>query len=149
MITGYAKAGMALNSQEYIDRAVQAMEFLVKYVFKPDGKGAFDLLRSCYRDDNNEGVTNLKIPIFGCVDDFANLVAASIDLYHATYELKYLEQAIQVGKFFLISFTFLANIFLNNLSFNSFKQNKMNCSGTMIWVAISQVELTILPLLFE
>jgi uncharacterized protein YyaL (SSP411 family) len=95
MISGYARAGMALNSQEYIERAVQAMEFLIKYVFKSEGK-SFDLLRSCYRDEDNQGVVNLKTPIYGCVDDFANLVGASIDLYQATYDIKYLHQAIKV-----------------------------------------------------
>ncbi|OXA57131.1 Spermatogenesis-associated protein 20 [Folsomia candida] len=74
MITGYAKAGMALQSQEYIDRGVKAMEFLVKYVFTTDKNGKFDLLRSCYRDEQNQGVCNLQTPIFGCVDDFANLL---------------------------------------------------------------------------
>lgn len=97
MITGYAKAGMALGSQIYIDRAIQAMDFLTQNVFKTDGHGKLDLLRSCYRDEqNHDHVVNLATPIFGCVDDFANLVAASIDLYHATCDLKYLKQAIQV-----------------------------------------------------
>lgn len=78
------------------------MEFLVKYVFTTDKNGKFDLLRSCYRDEQNQGVCNLQTPIFGCVDDFANLVAASIDLYHATCDLKYLKQAIQVRIYWIM-----------------------------------------------
>jgi len=95
MISGFAKAGMALRNPDYISRAAQAMDFLVKYVFVPDGKGNFDLKRTCYRDEKGEDVVNLQIPILGCVDDFANLVAASLELFHATSDVKYLKQAVQ------------------------------------------------------
>jgi uncharacterized protein YyaL (SSP411 family) len=97
MITGFARAGMGLRGPEtadYIKCAIKAMDFLKKYVIKEE---TYDLLRSCYRDEKDETkVVNLAKPIYGCVDDFANLIAASLDLFHATFEPKYLEQAVKV-----------------------------------------------------
>jgi len=90
MISGYAQAGYSLNITEYINTAEKAMEFLEKHVFLEN-----DLLRTCYVVDGK--VTNLETPIHGCVDDFSNLVAASLDLFQATMNVKHLLRAEKVS----------------------------------------------------
>lgn len=97
MISGYAKAGVALNDQEYIERAMQAVTFLEKYVFKTtEEDGSLDLLRACYREDSDGSIVNISTPIYGCVDDFCNLISACLELYFATSDLKYMQLAIKV-----------------------------------------------------
>jgi len=95
MITGFVRAGIGLGIPTYIAAAVKAMDFLQLSVLQENG----DLLRTCYRDPEDPArIVNLTIPILGCVDDFANLIAASIELFQATFDPKYLEQAIKVHR---------------------------------------------------
>jgi uncharacterized protein YyaL (SSP411 family) len=46
MITGFAKAGQALQDDRYIQRAVTAANFVKKHLYNPTAE---TLLRSCYR----------------------------------------------------------------------------------------------------
>ena len=94
MISAFARAGSALDNQEYVERAEIAMAFVEKYL----KTSSDDVYRTCYREgDNNESpVVNIQNPILGCVDDFANLISASLQLFDATWKLEHLERAIQV-----------------------------------------------------
>lgn len=51
MMSGYARASETLNNSSYTKRAIQAAEFIKKYLYKPDEK---ILLRSCYTGENSQ-----------------------------------------------------------------------------------------------
>jgi uncharacterized protein YyaL (SSP411 family) len=53
MITGFAKAGQALQDESYIQRAITAANFVKKHLYNPTAE---TLLRSCYR--GTEGNTS-------------------------------------------------------------------------------------------
>jgi len=92
MTAAFAQAGFLFSNQFYIDRAVKAIAFMEKNFFV-DG----DLLRTCYSDKNGL-VVNLAKPIPGCVDDFANVIGALLDVFQATMNKKYLELALKLQK---------------------------------------------------
>jgi uncharacterized protein YyaL (SSP411 family) len=46
MITGFAKAGQALENKGYIQRAITAANFVKKHLYNPTAE---TLLRSCYK----------------------------------------------------------------------------------------------------
>ncbi|KAI4456886.1 spermatogenesis-associated protein 20 [Holotrichia oblita] len=87
MISGFAKAGFALNEQKYVDRAVLAANFIKKHLYNPKTK---TLLRCCYRGEDN-GITQTGNPINGFVDDYAFLIRGLLDLYEATLDSSWLE----------------------------------------------------------
>ncbi|CAG7836894.1 unnamed protein product [Allacma fusca] len=94
MISAFARAGAALENPSYVQKAVEAMNFVNKYLLNPEG----DIFRSCYRngDSNSSPIVLLDIPILGCVDDFANLISANLDLFDATGDLQYLQRGIEL-----------------------------------------------------
>lgn len=49
MITGFAKAGQALENKGYIQRAITAANFVKKHLYNPTAE---TLLRSCYKGTN-------------------------------------------------------------------------------------------------
>lgn len=51
MISGFAKAGEALQCESYTERAVFAAEFIKKYLYNSDTN---TLLRSCYTGANGD-----------------------------------------------------------------------------------------------
>lgn len=51
MITGFAKAGQALQDDGYIQRAVTAANFVKKHLYNPTAE---TLLRSCYRGTDGD-----------------------------------------------------------------------------------------------
>lgn len=51
MITGFAKAGQALQDDGYIQRAVTAATFVKKHLYNPTAE---TLLRSCYRGTDGD-----------------------------------------------------------------------------------------------
>lgn len=57
-----------------------------------------DLLRTCYSDGVGSGhrITNLQAPIYGCVDDFSNVIAGAIDLFQATGHAKWIKLALDL-----------------------------------------------------
>ncbi|CAG9864972.1 unnamed protein product [Phyllotreta striolata] len=88
MISGFAKAGFALNDESYVKRAVQAAEFIKKYLYNEDKT----LTRCCYRDgDNSISLGHAAIP--GFLEDYAFLIRGLIDLYEATLDTKWLQWA--------------------------------------------------------
>lgn len=48
MISGYAKAASALNNEGYKKRAIEAANFIKKYLYTDKKR----LLRSCYTENN-------------------------------------------------------------------------------------------------
>ncbi len=81
MIAAFSKGAQALNEPEYADAARKAADFLLKELRRNDGR-----LLHRYR----EGEAALP----GYVDDYAFLVWGLIDLYEATFEARYLQEAL-------------------------------------------------------
>lgn len=63
MITGFAKAGQALQDENYIQRAITAANFVKKHLYNPTAE---TLLRSCYRgtDGNTSQMWVYQLCIF-------------------------------------------------------------------------------------
>jgi hypothetical protein len=81
MIVALSKGAQALNEPEYADAARKAADFLLKELRRKDGR-----LMHRYR----EGEAALP----GYVDDYAFFVWGLIDLYEATFEARYLQEAL-------------------------------------------------------
>lgn len=82
MISGYAKAGQALQEKSYVDRAVQAAHFIEKYLYQKDtGK----LIRSCYRE-SDENIAQISVPIEGFADDYAFVIQGLLDTAEASHD---------------------------------------------------------------
>ncbi|QDI90987.1 thioredoxin domain-containing protein [Salicibibacter halophilus] len=84
MIAAYAKAGAAFAEPVYIERAKDAYRFLASTMFEGDR------LMVRYREG--------KVKEKGFIDDYANVLWASLELYHATYEGEYLQQANHLAR---------------------------------------------------
>ncbi|WP_374711666.1 thioredoxin domain-containing protein [Symbiobacterium terraclitae] len=83
MISAMARAGRSLRRREYTDTARRAADFLLSHL--ADGRGG--LLRR-YKDG--------QAGIPGYLEDYACLAAGLIDLYEATFEERYLNEAIRL-----------------------------------------------------
>ena len=81
MISAIARAAAILDDRAYADAAARAAAFLLATMRSPEG----GLLRR-YRDG--------EAAIGAMLDDYAFLVQGLIDLYEATFEFRYLKQAI-------------------------------------------------------
>ena len=82
MIAAFSKAAAALQNEEYLQIARQAAEFIFSHlVRKEDGR-----LLARYREGE------AAFPAY--VDDYAFLVWGLIELYQASFEPKYLQQAL-------------------------------------------------------
>jgi uncharacterized protein YyaL (SSP411 family) len=84
MIAAMAKTYQALGNQAYIDAARRAADFIMANL-KQDGSR---LLRR-YRDGD--------AAYSGYLDDYANFVWGLIELYEATFEIDYLEEALALN----------------------------------------------------
>ncbi|HUU44876.1 MAG TPA: thioredoxin domain-containing protein, partial [Acidobacteriota bacterium] len=85
MIAALAKAAQAFNEPRYADAAIKAADFILAKLRRSDGR----LLRR-YRDGE------AKIPAFS--DDYAYLIWGLIELYEATFEARYLEEALALNQ---------------------------------------------------
>ena len=105
MIAACAKAGLALAQPHYIDMAKRAYQFIQQHL-----RGAGDALYISWRQGHAKGE--------GLLDDYAFLLWGTLELYAATYDEAYLQQAhgdmkrvlsdfydVQGGGFFLTSMT--------------------------------------------
>ena len=92
MISGLCAAGNALGNKEYIELAVNAATFLQENMWNIETKM---LYRSAYTGKDGE-VHQLDPPINGFVDDYAFLIRGLIDLYEATFEVKWLEWGVEL-----------------------------------------------------
>ena len=85
MIAALAKASQALGDQAYADAARKAADFILKNLRTADGR----LLRRYRQGD-------AAYP--GYLDDYAFMVWGLIELYEATFDISYLEQAVAMNK---------------------------------------------------
>ena len=84
MISAYARAGLVLGNPAYTESASMAADFLLRELYR-DGR----LYRS-YKDGQARHMAYL--------DDHAFLAAALLDLYEATFDIRWLQQAIALDK---------------------------------------------------
>ncbi len=84
MISAHARAGLVLGSPVYIDRAIKAAEFILKHLYVQNR------LYRTYKD------TQAKHLAF--LDDYAFFVAALIDLYEASHDIKWLKKAVELDE---------------------------------------------------
>jgi uncharacterized protein YyaL (SSP411 family) len=82
MISAHAQAGLILGESEYIDRAVEAARFILENLF------IGNRLSRTYKD--NAARHNAYL------DDYAFFIAALLDLYEATHDVKWMEIAIEL-----------------------------------------------------
>jgi uncharacterized protein YyaL (SSP411 family) len=81
MIAALSKGAQALNNPEYADAAMKAADFLLKELRRQDGR-----LLHRYREG--------EAALLGYLDDYAFLVWGLVDLYEATFEAHYLQEAL-------------------------------------------------------
>jgi uncharacterized protein YyaL (SSP411 family) len=81
MIAALSKGAQALNKPEYADAARKAADFLLKELRRKDGR-----LMHRYREGE------AALPAY--LDDYAFLVWGLVDLYEATFEARYLQEAL-------------------------------------------------------
>jgi uncharacterized protein YyaL (SSP411 family) len=84
MIAAFAKASQALDEPAYAEAAGRAADFILGKMRKSDGS----LLRR-YREG--------EVAYSAFLDDYAFLVWGLIELYEATFEVAYLEEAIAIS----------------------------------------------------
>ncbi|OPH47169.1 hypothetical protein BC351_11740 [Paenibacillus ferrarius] len=84
MIAALSKAACALDKPVYAEAAAKAADFLLRELRREDGR-----LLARYRDG--------EAAYLGYVDDYAFLVWGLIELYEATFELRYLREAVQLN----------------------------------------------------
>lgn len=91
MIAALAKAFQVFNNKDYTEKAEKALNFILKHMFKKNGS----LLHS-YRHG--------EAKITGYADDYSFLVWGLIELYHVTFNPKYLKFAIDLNNYLLNHF---------------------------------------------
>ncbi len=91
MIAAMAKGAQALNEPKYAQAAVRAADFILNTLRLKDGS-----LLKRYR------LGEAAIP--GHLDDYAYFVWGLIDLYEATFEVKYLKTALELNKLMIDDF---------------------------------------------
>ncbi|XP_039306294.1 spermatogenesis-associated protein 20 isoform X1 [Solenopsis invicta] len=89
MISGLARAGIAVKNKTYVEAATEAATFVEKYLF--DKKKRI-LLRSCYRRRDDK-IVQRSTPIPGFHEDYAFYVKGLLDLYEATFNPHWVEFA--------------------------------------------------------
>jgi uncharacterized protein YyaL (SSP411 family) len=82
MIAALAIGGRVLDNYQYIDAAEKAFDFIMENLINEDGR-----LLARYRQGEAAHLAYL--------DDYAFLVWALIELYHTTFDVKYLELALE------------------------------------------------------
>jgi len=82
MISAYAKAGFILNNKNYTQQAVKSTQFIFDHLYK-NGR----LFRS-YKDGQARHNAYL--------DDYAFLIAALLDLYEVTFDIQWMNKAIEL-----------------------------------------------------
>lgn len=91
MIAALSFSGRALDNKAYIKQAAEAFEFIEKKLMDPSG-----MLWHRYRDG--------EAALTGTLDDYAFMVWASIELYEATFERKYIQRAVQLADYVMKCF---------------------------------------------
>ncbi|MFX0168281.1 MAG: thioredoxin domain-containing protein [Candidatus Hodarchaeota archaeon] len=91
MIAGLAKAARIIGEPMYTKAAVKAAKFVLEYL--QDSKG-----RLLHRFRDGEAA----IPAF--LDDYAFMIWGLLELYEATFDIKYLQKAIELNTMLLTHF---------------------------------------------
>lgn len=91
MISAFAKAAQVFDEKKYTERAEKAAEFVEKNLMTKEGK----LLHRFRKGEAG-------IPAH--IDDYAFFIAALLDLYETTFDIKYLKSAIRMQKTLLEHF---------------------------------------------
>lgn len=86
MIAALAKAGTNLNNVQYLEYAEKAAEFFTNEMTTPDN-GLWHRWRN-----GNKGIE-------GFLDDYVFFVWGLLELYNATFKVKYLQKAIQLTQY--------------------------------------------------
>lgn len=84
MISAYAKSGLVLNNNEFKEQAVKSAQFIIDHLYKNG-----TLYRS-YKDGLHKYDAYLS--------DYAFFIAALLDVYEVTFDIKWLRQAIELDK---------------------------------------------------
>ncbi|MCT4597621.1 MAG: thioredoxin domain-containing protein [Vallitalea sp.] len=84
IIAALAYAGRVLENKSYIDMAINSVEFIISNLIRKDGR-----LYIRYREKEAKNL--------GILDDYAYLIWGLIELYESTFEIKYLEKAIELN----------------------------------------------------
>ena len=88
IIAALSKAGSVFQKNEYIQVAKKASDFLIKNMMKKEGK-----ILHRYR--------NKKASISGFADDYAFTIMGFIELYEATFDVKYLQYAMELNNYLI------------------------------------------------
>ncbi|HEX9251017.1 MAG TPA: thioredoxin domain-containing protein, partial [Ignavibacteriaceae bacterium] len=91
MISAFAKAAQALGDNRYAEAAVNSYSFIEKYLIEKDGR-----LIHRFRDGES------GLPAY--IDDYAFMINALIDLYETTFDIKYLDRAIELNEILIKEF---------------------------------------------
>ena len=91
MLSGYVDAYLALGDEKYLKTALKNARFLKKNMIRENGR----LWRN-YKDD--------KAGIEAFLDDYAHLADAYINLYQATFDIEWLDQARTISDFAISHF---------------------------------------------
>lgn len=85
MIAALAKAAQVLNRSDYSEAAIKSVQFILENLRSKDGR-----LLARYREG--------EAAYLAYLDDYAFLIWGLIELYEATFEPYYLEQALELNK---------------------------------------------------
>ena len=91
MIAALAKAGRVFNDEQYTDTAQNAAEFILNNMRNQNGE-----LFHRYR--------NGEVGIKGYLDDYAFLIWGLLELYETTFDVKYLQTALELNEVVLKQF---------------------------------------------
>jgi hypothetical protein len=83
MIAALARAAQVFDEERYLQAAIKAADFILEKMSKENG-------RLCHRLVKGEARVD------GFLDDYAFLVLGLIDVYEASFELKYLRSALEL-----------------------------------------------------
>ena len=97
MIAAFAQAGSAFDEGRYVMAAVKAAEFVVSQMLLPDGA----LMRTC--------AVGSAPRIKAYLEDYAFLIDALVDVYQATFEPRWVEHALRLGKKMIAQFADTTN----------------------------------------
>jgi uncharacterized protein YyaL (SSP411 family) len=99
-IEAFAKAGAALNERRYVDAATKAADFILSTIVRKDGR-----LLHTWRRDATGGTAKLD----AYLDDYAYLVTALVTLYEATFEERWIDEAVRLVEIMRQRFADAAN----------------------------------------
>ena len=91
MITAFAKSGQAFGNEEYTNAAQKSADFVLSQLKNSNGR----LMKRAR--NGNAGLD-------AHVEDYAFVIQGLLNLYEATFEYKYLEEASQLNEIFLKHF---------------------------------------------